>query len=223
MTKVFFSIAISTLILVSISCVHKPYVVPISERKGDPTLCFDRDILPIFVSQCAKSGCHDARTHKKGYNLDSYDNIIAKGIVPGNYAASRIYMSVTGTTEEMMPEDAAPLSSDQIAIIKKWIIAGALKDSACSNACDSNNYAFYSGVKPLIGQYCTGCHSGSSPQGNLLLNTYEEVKAAVQNRNLIKCVKYENGYSGMPKGGLHLSNCQIRQIEKWVDAGMLNN
>jgi hypothetical protein len=223
MTKVFFSIAIGALILTSISCEHQPYVLPASERKGDPTLCFERDILPIFIAQCATNGCHDAGSHKKGYILDSYDNITAKGVVPGNYAASRIYMSVTGSTEQMMPKGANELSSDQIAIIKRWIIAGALKDSACSNTCDSNNYAYHSGIKLLISQYCISCHSGASPQGNLLLNTYEEVSAAVQNRNLIKCVRYENGYSGMPKGGLHLSQCQIRQLEKWIDSGIANN
>lgn len=222
MTKILLLILACT-ITITISCKHQPYVLPVSERKGDPTLCFERDILPIFVSQCATSGCHDAGSHKKGYILDSYDNITAKGIVPGNYAASRIYMSVTGTTEEMMPEDGAPLSSEQIALIKRWIIAGALKDSACGSPCDSNNYTYSSGIQPLMGQYCTSCHSGSSPQGNLVLTTYEEVKDAVQNRNLIKSVKYTTGYSGMPKGNLHLSDCQIRQLEKWIDSGMQHN
>jgi hypothetical protein len=223
MTRFFLLLILAYTVTITISCKHQPYVLPLSERKGDPTLCFERDILPIFVSQCASGGCHDAGSHKKGYILDSYDNIIAKGIVPGNYAASKIYMSVTGTTEEMMPEDAAPLSSEQIALIKRWINAGALKDSACGSPCDSNNYTYSNGIQPLMSKYCIGCHGSSSPQGILVLLSYSQVKDAVQNRNLMKCVKYETGYSGMPKGGLHLSQCQIRQLEKWIDSGMQNN
>ncbi|MBS1773196.1 MAG: hypothetical protein JST82_10060 [Bacteroidetes bacterium] len=205
------------------ACEHQPYVLPVSERTGDSALCFDRDLLPIFISQCAKSGCHDAGTHKKGYILDSYDNIIKKGIVPGNYAASRIYMSVTGTTEEMMPKGADNLTEEQITLIKRWIVKGAIKDNNCTPLCDSDNYVFSAGVQPIVNKYCTGCHSGSAPQGNLLLTSYSEIKGAVQSRNLIKCINYETGYPGMPNSGLHLSTCQIRQIEKWVSAGMLNN
>ena len=33
----------------------------------DTSLCFERDILPIFISNCAKSGCHDASSHQEGF------------------------------------------------------------------------------------------------------------------------------------------------------------
>lgn len=223
MTKYILLATLAVLLTYNTACQHQPYVLPVSQRTGDPSLCFERDIQPIFVSQCAKSGCHDAITHKKGYTLDNYDNIVKKGIVPGNAAASKIYMSVTGSTEEMMPADAAPLSDNQVALLKKWIDGGAIKDNNCSLPCDSNSYAYNSAIQPLLNQYCTGCHSGANPQGNLLLVSYGNVKYAVESKNLIKCINYIDGYSGMPKGGLHLSQCEIRQIEKWVDAGMPNN
>ena len=223
MTKSTLLAAMALLLTYSTACQHQPYVLPISQRTGDPSLCFERDIQPIFVSQCAKSGCHDSITHKKGYTLDNYDNIVKKGIVPGNSAASKIYMSVTGSTESMMPEDAAPLTDNQITLLKKWIDAGAIKDNNCTLPCDSNNFAYNAYIQPLLNQYCTSCHSGSNPQGNLLLVSYGNAKYAVENRNLVKCINYINGYAGMPKGGLHLSQCEIRQIEKWVDAGMPDN
>lgn len=223
MYRIMFPLALLIVLIVPVSCQHKAYVVPVAQRTGDPTLCFDSDILPIFISQCAKAGCHDAGEHEKGYVLDSYDNIIKKGIAPGNAIGSKIYQSVMGYTEKRMPEDAPPLSAEQITLIKRWIDAGAIKDANCSLPCDSNNFAYSTGVKPLMEKYCTGCHSGSSPQGNLSLNSYDAVKNAVLNKNLVKCVNYETGYNAMPKGGLHLSTCQVRQIEKWVAANMPNN
>ncbi|MBS1779919.1 MAG: hypothetical protein JST70_11380 [Bacteroidetes bacterium] len=220
MTKRFF-LACSILIAgIFAACTHKPYVNP--NPTGDASLCFERDILPIFVSECAKSGCHDAQRHEEGYMLDSYEHIVRKGIVVGNAAASKIYQSITGTAEEKMPRDAAALSSDKIALIKEWIDAGAVKDSNCAGICDSNNFAYNSGVKPLVEKYCTGCHSGSAPQGSVTLTSYNAVKDAVLNKSLIQCINYTPGYNGMPQG-LHLSNCEVRQIEKWVDAGMPNN
>ena len=223
MSRILVPVALLFILMIPMSCQHQAYVVPVSQRTGDPTLCFDSDILPIFISQCAKAGCHDAGEHEKGYILDSYDNIIKKGITPGNALGSTIYKSLVGYTEESMPQDAPPLSADQITLIKRWIDAGALRDSNCALPCDSNNYAYSTSVKPLMDKYCIGCHSGSSPQGSLTLNSYDAVKNAVINKNLVKCINYETGYSAMPKGGLHLTVCQVTQIEKWVAANMPNN
>ena len=56
---------------------------------GDTLVCFEGEILPIFQTSCAKSGCHDAGTHEEGYVLDSYQNITKNGIKPGNPNAVR--------------------------------------------------------------------------------------------------------------------------------------
>jgi len=223
MTRLRVLTLVGTICLLAASCKHDSYVVPVENRTGDPTLCFERDILPIFISECAKSGCHDAEEHEKGYVLDSYDNIMKKGIAPGNAIGSKIYLSLVGYTEERMPEDAPPLSQAKTDLIKRWIDAGALRDSNCYTPCDSNNFAYSSAIQPLVEKYCTGCHSGATPQGNLSLTSYDAVKSAVLSKNLVKCIKYEPGFSGMPKGGLKLSDCQVRQVEKWVAANMPNN
>ncbi|MCB0697308.1 MAG: hypothetical protein KDC07_08085, partial [Chitinophagaceae bacterium] len=151
--------------VIAVSCQHDPYVVPVQDRTGVPGLCFDRDILPIFISECAKSGCHDAAGHAEGYVLDSYENIVKKGIAPGNAIGSKIYKSIVGLTEERMPQDAPALSTEKTDLIKKWINAGALKDSSCTSPCDSNNFTYAAAIEPLMQKYCTGCHSGTTPQG----------------------------------------------------------
>src|SRR5687767_10619889 len=40
------------------------------------TIYFFKDVLPILVSNCAKSGCHDAVTHEEDLILTSYDQVM---------------------------------------------------------------------------------------------------------------------------------------------------
>ncbi len=66
---------------------------------NDSTICFERDILPIFLANCAMSGCHDAQSHEDGYILTSYETITAKGIVPYEPNRSEIYKVLIGQGE----------------------------------------------------------------------------------------------------------------------------
>jgi mono/diheme cytochrome c family protein len=70
--------------------------------------------------------------------------------------------------------------------------------------------------------YCKGCHNPASLGGGIDLSTYAGVKTAALGR-LMGTLNQAAGYSAMPKGGSKLSDCQIRQIEKWIQAGTLNN
>lgn len=205
-------------------CVHAPYVLPEDQRTNDPSICFERDILPLFVSNCAKSGCHNAQSHEDGYVLESYATIMKKGIVPGNIAGSKIWESITTNSGEegKMPLNAPELTSAQLDLIKRWIVAGATDSGACGNTCDSNNYTYTNAIRPLMQTYCVGCHSSVSSAGGSL-NDYTSVKNAAVNGRMIGSISHLSGYNPMPTGGMKLSDCQITQVKKWVAAGALNN
>ena len=205
------------------SCTHAPYVLPENMRTGDPTICFETDILPIFVSNCAKSGCHDAGAHKGGYQLDSYTNVMKKGIIPGNIAASVIWESIAIKTfnVEFMPRGASALNSTQLDKIKRWIQTGAIDSGACNATCDSNNFTYSGGIAPLVQTYCTGCHSSSSAAGGSLMD-YASVQNAAVNGRMLGDIQHQSGYNAMPPG-ITLSDCQVAQVRKWVAAGAPNN
>lgn len=206
------------------SCVHAPYVLPQNQQTNDPAICFERDILPIFVSNCAKSGCHDAQSHEEGYELNSYANIVKKGIVPGNVAASEIWESITTNSGEegMMPLNAPPLSARELDLIKRWITAGAVDSGACTNNCDTSNFAYSTAILPLMQTYCAGCHNSASAPGGGLTD-YTSIKNAAVNGKLIGSISHLPGYVPMPAGGLTFTECQITQVKKWLAAGALNN
>lgn len=208
------------------SCTHQPYVLPTNMRTGDPTICFERDILPIFQSNCAKSGCHDASSHRSGYKLDTYNDIIKKGIVPGNPAASKIWESVSMHTYdvEFMPLDAPSLSATDLDLLQRWIATGAIDSGVTCNTttCDTANFTYSGAVAPIIQSHCTGCHFSSSSSGGSLAD-YNSVQNAAVNGRLIGDISHLAGYNAMPLGGAMLEDCQITQIKKWVAAGAPNN
>jgi len=206
------------------SCVHAPYVMPEGQRTNDPTICFERDILPIFISNCAKSGCHNTQSHESGYELDSYMNIVKKGIVPGNVAASKIWESVTMSTGEggKMPQNAPSLSAAELDLIKRWIASGAVDSGACISSCDTSNFTYSNAILPMMQTYCVGCHNSASAPGGSLIDYTSVMNAAVHGR-MIGNISHQPGYNPMPTGGLTLSDCQVTQVKKWVAAGALNN
>lgn len=218
------SVTVFSCLFLVTSCTHQPYVMPNDQRTTASGICFESDVLPIFQSNCAKSGCHDAVTHEDGYNLTSYSNIVKKGIVPGNPAASKIYESITEKKgDDFMPKGGPALSASQITTIKAWIAAGAAEGGTCNTGlCDSSNVTYTGVIAPIIQTYCLGCHaSSSSPQGSL--TTYAYVKEATINGNLINAVSHTPGYSAMPQGGTKLDACKIALFKKWVTNGTPEN
>lgn len=191
---------------------------------GTGQVCFESQILPIFQSNCAKSGCHDAASHQDGYVFDSYANIVKKDVRPGRADNSKVYKVLFETGNDKMPPPPNPdLTSEQKALIGKWINEGAKNTVSCGSVCDSNQFKYSTNVSVIIGTYCVGCHSGSAPSGAINLSNYNGVRNVAISGRLVGAVSHAPGYSAMPKNASKLSACQIAQITKWVNAGAPNN
>ncbi len=95
-----------------------------------------------------------------------------------------------------------------------------------STSCDLSNVTFNSNVKPILQASCFSCHSNSnaaSSGAGIKLENHADVQNLAKNGNLMGVVKHSNGYSAMPKGGGKLTDCEISQLQKWIDNGTLNN
>lgn len=221
------AILITTLLVIN-ACKHEiPEAItgsPAPVPGGTGEVCFESQILPVFQSNCAKSGCHDAASHQDGYVFDSYANIIKKDVRPGNAANSKVYKVLFETGSDKMPQSPNPdLTSEQKALIGRWINEGARNTSNCNVNCDSAQFKFGANITPILSTYCLGCHSGASPSAGIDLGTYTNVKNMALSGRLVAAVSHAPGYAAMPKNASKLSDCQIAQIRKWVDAGAPNN
>lgn len=184
--------------------------------------CFTRDILPVVVSRCATTNCHDAITHKEGYNYTTYSSIM-RSVTAGKPANSKLYQVINLTSgEEKMPPTGSPqLTTIEKDSIYKWISYGAL-DENCGEVCDTiNPVTFSKTIWPIMQASCTGCHSGTSPSGNVLLASYSNVATQASNGMLLKSLN-GTGVTKMPVG-TSFSACRIRQFQIWINNGFLNN
>lgn len=223
------------------ACKHEPMqsalIQPVdptsngNNNNNNPTECskdtvyFVQQVLPILQSSCAVSGCHNSLTHKEGIVLDNYAKIMSTGgIKTSNPTSSKIYSVMVRTGEEHMPPPPAPsMTSDQLSLISKWIGQGAKDNSCISNGCDTVNVKYSTHIKPLIQNYCQGCHSGAAPGGGIDLVTYAGVKSIADNGKFFGSISYLPNYKAMPQNGNKLTDCQILVVKLWINQGAPEN
>ena len=223
------------------SCKHDPILPPTTGPDGttpgdtskktpcDPnTIYFQKQILPILISNCTMSKCHDGAGGSEGKGLTNYNSVLKSGYINViDPSGSKIYESITATSgEDKMPPSPNPaLTTAQINLILKWMQQGA-KNLFCEGLCDSFNIKFSSTIKPIIQNYCLGCHSVSTVANKgILLNTYAEIANSTNpaTGKLIKTIIWAAGVVPMPYNGSKLGNCEIYQINKWNADGRPNN
>jgi hypothetical protein len=95
---------------------------------------FSQKVAPILAKRCL--ACHDAKTAKGRFNVETFASLMRGGesgaeIVPGKSGDSNLVNLVEDGT---MPQDADPLSKDEIAVIRKWIDTGATLDAGFNPA-----------------------------------------------------------------------------------------
>ena len=89
------------------------------------SIYFEKDILPILLSNCALSGCHNASSRQNGVVTDSYNKLVQTvGIKPFEPAKSKLYLTITSKNNIMPP--SGKMSDFNINLISKWISQGAL-------------------------------------------------------------------------------------------------
>lgn len=190
-------------------------------------VCFDTQILPMIVSNCAQSGCHDSKSKKDGYDLTTYDKIVSKGIVKGNAGKSEIYKVMIETGKDRMPPSPqAQLSAANLKLVADWINQGA-KNTVCQtngtgSIADTVKISYLTHLKPVLDTYCVGCHSAASASGNIRVDNYANLKTIADNGKLYGSIAQLSGFSAMPTSG-KLSDCQIKAFKQWIDQGSLNN
>ncbi len=104
---------------------------------------FTEKVLPIFQSRCI--GCHGPKQQKSGYRLDVREIAMAGGdfgeaaIVPGSADQSPLVRYITAGAEQSMPpkDSGQPsLTEEEVALVRKWIDAGAVWPQAASAQLD---------------------------------------------------------------------------------------
>ena len=97
------------------------------------------------------------------------------------------------------------------------------EDMFMDNDCQDDNVSFRMHIQPILETNCLGCHGTGINTGGVTLEGYENLKVFVNNGRFLGAVKHESGFSPMPQNANKLPDCQISQIEAWIDDGAENN
>src|SRR5271169_1151192 len=105
------------------------------DLKEAAKVSYSRDIRPILASDCDE--CHSAEDHKSNFDVSSVAALLkhgkkaGPGVVPGKPDASAIVQYIRGLADgPQMPKGEPPVNEQDLHLIRSWIAAGAVDDSA---------------------------------------------------------------------------------------------
>lgn len=114
------------------------------DPKAAARVSYYRDIKPLLSSDCDE--CHSADDHKGGFDISTVETLKkggkkgGAGVIPGQPDKSSIVTYVLGLGHgPQMPKGETPLTEDQLHLIRSWIAAGAIDDSAQAAALEAKN------------------------------------------------------------------------------------
>ena len=208
-----------------------PTTPPAIVTCSSDTVYFEQTILPLVTTLCGKSGCHGTVNHKEfqmvyASSAQSYTAIKNRFVTTGSTSATKLTNAINEMAGKGVSGYVAP-TTDQLNALKKWITQGA-KSNSCTG-CDTTKYTYAAIVSPIIASYCAGCHPSPGSNSVPNLSTLAAIQAEVNNNpgRLIGSIKhtapYNTSSTAMPQGSSKLPDCYIKQIEKWINAGMPNN
>jgi len=111
------------------------YLSCLSVLAGQAPVSYGREIAPLLALYC--TGCHGLSNPSSNFRVTQFAALRAGGdvgddIVPGRPEVSALMDFIEGRRgpRQRMPQDSAPLSAAQIALIRRWISEGAKNDDA---------------------------------------------------------------------------------------------
>ncbi len=86
-----------------------------------------------------------------------------------------------------------------------------------ADGCDTLDVTYTDNIIPIMVNNCNGCHGGSFPEAGIRTDNYNDLKDIAENGSLAGSVNYESGYSPMPKDKPQLQDCELKQINLWIE------
>lgn len=97
---------------------------------------------------------------------------------------------------------------------------GFIPEDAIPNPLTGGTITYGTHISMVMATNCVSCHGGSNPQGNLRLETYNQVRNSAENGMLIQ--RINDVANPMPPAGLMPASTRVL-LDEWVQNGYLEN
>ncbi|HET6768384.1 MAG TPA: c-type cytochrome domain-containing protein [Chitinophagaceae bacterium] len=88
---------------------------------------------------------------------------------------------------------------------------------------DTVDVSFAAKVRPLLQANCFSCHGNGASEGNISLDSYDQVKQVAISGRLLGSISHSQGFAPMPQGAGKLDDCTITAVSTWIREGTQNN
>ena len=87
--------------------------------------------------------------------------------------------------------------------------------------CDTLSPTYTATIAPIFAGNCNGCHSSSSPSGNVVTDNHTSLSTGIN--KIWLAINHLPGALAMPPNGGTLSDCDLAKIRQWRALGMPDN
>lgn len=113
----------------------EPALLPFTMEEAQK-VSFQKEIRPLLKEVCEE--CHHPGKERGGLDLTTVEGMILGGdkagasIIPGNPDASPLVKYCRGELRPQMPKGEDPIYPEELRLLRMWIAAGAVDDSAAA-------------------------------------------------------------------------------------------
>ncbi len=157
-------------------CALVCWAVPVRQTQADENPpVFETDIQPLLAEKCGK--CHSDRVHKGGLDLSTMDGVYRGGesgeaAIASEAEESPLWLQID--SGDMPPEGEPPLSDEERALVRRWLVAGAPAEEPAQRTSRKINQH---DVLPILLLRCTTCHGARISEGGLDLRSPSAMRA----------------------------------------------
>ncbi len=202
---------------------------------------FATHIMPILEANCVK--CHGEEKQKSKLRLDSYAAVMegtpdGKIVVAGDLIGSSLFQLITlpADDDDLMPPKNGPLSENEIAQIRNWIVKGAKAEAEVvaveeTEVASKESGVFGEFILPILKERCADCHGEDKQKAKLRLDSLAATLKGADGEAIVVSGKPDESslYARVilpadhddrmpPKGDL-LSKAQTDLIKLWITSG----
>ncbi|MDA7524282.1 hypothetical protein OAF81_01230 [bacterium] len=202
---------------------------------------FATHIMPILEANCVK--CHGEEKQKSKLRLDSYAAVMegtpdGKIVVAGDLIGSSLFQLITlpADDDDLMPPKNGPLSENEIAQIRNWIVKGAKAEAEVvaveeTKVASKESGVFGEFILPILKERCADCHGEDKQKAKLRLDSLAATLKGADGEAIVVSGKPDESslYARVilpadhddrmpPKGDL-LSKAQTDLIKLWITSG----
>jgi hypothetical protein len=107
-----------------------------------------------------------------------------------------------------------------LAILSVFLFGCKQESEQALDPCTATDITYTGFISGLLQSYgCTGCHNNQSAPNGINWEGYTNAKASALGGRMYGAITHAPGYSPMPKAGGKLTDCEIKKVKAWIDAG----